>query len=55
MNRRINLAERNRNLSHVKKTCLFMNIIKAIIFLEPTHGAKNGSTRSKVAKKKHQM
>lgn len=32
VNRRINLAERNRNLSHVK-TCLFMNTIKAIILL----------------------
>lgn len=49
VNRRINLAERNRSLSHVK-TCLFMSIIKAIIFFEPTHGAKNGSTRSSVAR-----
>lgn len=32
VNRKINLAEKNRNLSHVK-TCLFMNIIRAIIFL----------------------
>lgn len=33
-NRRKNLAGRNRNLSHVR-TCLFMNIIKAIIFWSP--------------------